>query len=294
LRWINSEIQSRQPWKITIAEDMQDNAWITKNLAAGGAGFGAQWGAGFMHAVRNAMIPPDDGSRDMNALAAVLAQRFNGDAFARVVYTESHDEVAASAGQARVPELIWPGNADSFVSQKRSTLAAALVFTAPGIPMIFMGQEFLEWGAWSDSAEVDWSKAERFAGIRTLYRDLIRLRRDWYDTTRGLKGHNVNVHHVNRADKDLAFHRYDAGGPRDDVIVLANLSGRPYDAYRIGFPRAGLWHVRFNGDWGGYSAAFTNQASFDCQATAESRDGMGFAGDVGLGPYTAVILSQDE
>lgn len=30
LQWINSEIQTRQPWKITIAEDMQDNEYITK------------------------------------------------------------------------------------------------------------------------------------------------------------------------------------------------------------------------------------------------------------------------
>ena len=49
--WINGEVQSRQPWKITIAEDMQDNESITKRLDWGGAGFGAQWGAGFVHGV---------------------------------------------------------------------------------------------------------------------------------------------------------------------------------------------------------------------------------------------------
>jgi 1,4-alpha-glucan branching enzyme len=73
-----------------------------------------------------------------------------------------------------------------------------------------------------------------------------------------------------------------------------NLAARSYDAYRIGLPRGGLWRVRFNGDWGGYSGAFTNHRSFDCMASAEDRDGMPFAGDVGIGPYSAVILSQDE
>src|SRR4051794_3046623 len=43
MQWINGEIRSRQPWKITIAEDMQDNPWITKSPGEGGAGFGAQW-----------------------------------------------------------------------------------------------------------------------------------------------------------------------------------------------------------------------------------------------------------
>jgi 1,4-alpha-glucan branching enzyme len=293
MRWINSEIRNRQPWKIAIAEDMQDNEWITRDLGSGGAGFGSQWAGGFMHAVRNAIIPPDDAGRNMDALRDLIAQRFNGNAFERVVYTESHDEVAASNGQARVPELIWPGNADSFFAQKRSTLGAALVFTAPGIPMIFMGQEFLEWGSWSDARPLDWSKVERFAGIRALYRDLIRLRRDWYDTTRGLKGHNINVHHVNQSDKVLAFHRWDQGGPRDDVVVSVNLAARSYYTYRIGLPRGGIWRVRFNGDWEGYSPAFTNHQCFDVSAFPQSRDGMPFAGDIGLGPYSAVILSQD-
>jgi 1,4-alpha-glucan branching enzyme len=33
---------------------------------------------------------------------------------------------------------------DGWYARKRSTLAAAMVFTAPGIPMLFQGQEFLE------------------------------------------------------------------------------------------------------------------------------------------------------
>jgi 1,4-alpha-glucan branching enzyme len=293
MRQINGEIGARQPWKLSIAEDMQDNAWITRSLDAGGAGFGSQWGAGFLHGVRATIIPSDDGGRDMDRLAGVIAQQFNADAFQRVIYTESHDEVAASAGQARVPELIWPGQADSYDAQKRSTLGAGLVFTAPGVPMIFMGQEFLSWSAWSDGVALDWSMADRFAGIRALYRDLIRLRRNWYDTTRGLGGHNVNVHHVNQADKVIAFHRWDQGGPRDDVVVLANFANRAYDAYAVGLPRAGLWRVRLNSDWTGYSPVFTGQSSLDQAASASGADAMPCSASFGLGPYSTIILSQD-
>jgi 1,4-alpha-glucan branching enzyme len=293
LQWMNTEVRNRQPWKITIAEDMQDNEWITKSVAGGGAGFGAQWGAGFMHRVRDAIIAADDHGRDVEALRWVIGQRFNGDAFQRVIYTESHDEVAAPH-RARIPESIWPGNADSYYSQKRSTLGAALVFTAPGIPMIFMGQEFLEWGAWSDARELDWAKALRFAGIRNLYRDLIRLRRNWFNTTAGLKGHQVNVHHVNPVDKVVAFHRWDRGGPRDDVVVIVNLADGGYQDYRVGLPRGGLWRVRFNSDWGGYSNAFRGHPSYDCWSTPAYRDGMPHEGQFGIGPYTSLILSQDQ
>jgi 1,4-alpha-glucan branching enzyme len=294
LQWANSEVRDRQPWKITIAEDMQDNEWVTRTVGAGGAGFGAQWGAGFMHTIRDAIIEGDDSRRNAYAIGDAIAQRFNGDAFQKVVYTESHDEVAQAAGQARIPELIWPGRADSFFSQKRSTLGAALIFTVPGIPMIFMGQEFLEWGSWSDARQLDWSKAQSFAGIRTLYRDLIRLRRNWFNTTAGLKGHDVNVHHVNDRDKVISFHRWDRGGAGDDVVVVANLANRSYDAYQIGLPRGGTWRVRFNGDWSGYSGAFTNHPSYDFEAAhGASRDGMPYGGAVSVGPYTAIILSQD-
>jgi 1,4-alpha-glucan branching enzyme len=293
--WINTEIRQRQPWKLTIAEDNQDNPWITKDVGAGGAGFGSQWANGFLHTVRRAIIELEDAGRDMGALAAMIGQRFNEDAFQRVLYTESHDEVALSAGQARVPELIWRGNADSYFSQKRSTLGAALVFTAPGIPMIFMGQEFLEWGAWTDAAQLDWSKPARFAGIAALYRDLIHLRRNWFDTTRGLRGHNVHVHHVNDADKVIAFHRWDIGGPRDDVVVLVNMANRAYDDYRIGFPREGFWRVRLNSDWQGYSLAFTGHASYDTVARpGGTSDPMPCGASIGLGPYSCLVLSQDD
>src|SRR5262249_16212034 len=152
-------------------------------------------------------------------------------------------------GGARLPEAINPGAADGFFAQKRSTLGAALVLTAPGIPMLFMGQEFLESGAWSDADELDWTKVERFASIRMLYRDLIHLRRNRSGTTGGLLGQNLHVHHVNDVDKVIAFHRWDQGGPRDDVVVIANFANRAYRAYRIGLPRRGRWRVRFNGDW---------------------------------------------
>ena len=187
MEWINSLVNQRQPWKIMIAEDLKDNEWITKDIGSGGGGFGAQWGAAFLWTVRGAIIGPDDASRDMEALASVVSQTYNGSAFERVIYTESHD--ADSNGQARVPEMVWPGNAASWYSKKRSTLGAASVLTAPGIPMLFMGQEFLESGWFhNDPQELDWSKATAHAGIVQLYRDLIHLRRNWSNNTRGLQG----------------------------------------------------------------------------------------------------------
>jgi 1,4-alpha-glucan branching enzyme len=292
MQWISNEIRATQPWKITIAEDLQNNEWITKDTGAGGAGFGSQWDAGFVHPIREAIITPNDPDRDMFAVRDALYHRSNDNATQRVIYTESHDEVAN--GHERVPEEIWQGNAGSWFSRKRSTLGAALVFTAPGIPMIFQGQEFLEDKYFRDNAPLDWSKLKTYAGIHTLYRDLIRLRRDWFNRTRGLRGQNLNVHHVNNVDKLIGFHRWDAGGPGDDVVVFANFANRRYDNYSVGFPRGGLWRVRFNSDWQGYSADFGNQLGFDTCASDGAQDGMPFQANVGIAPYSVLILSQDD
>ena len=291
MQWINNEINAHQPWKINIAEDLRNNAWITKDTAEGGAGFDAQWNAAFVHPIRKAIIAANDHDRDMYAVRDAIGRRHAEDAFQRVIYTESHDEVAN--GHARVPEEIQPGNAGSWFAKKRSTLGAALVFTTPGIPMIFQGQEFLEDDWFHDQDPIDWSKKQTYHGIFQMYCDLIRLRRNGHDNTRGLRGRHVHVHHVNNNDKVIAFHRWEHGGPGDDVLVVVNMGNQSYDSYHLGFPREGMWHVRFNSDWSGYDAGFGNHISNDALAHWGAKDNMPCNGDVGIGPYSAIILSQD-
>lgn len=295
MQQINSEIDNKMPWKITIAEDLQNNEWITRNPGLGGAGFDSQWGSSFYYPVVNAVITANDSDRNMYSIRDAILQRFESDAWKRVIYSENHDEVAAINNKIRLPEAIWHGHADSWFARKRSTLAAAIVFTSPGIPMIFQGQEFLEWGSWSDSGSLDWGKKDQFAGIWSLYQSLIRLRRNWFNNTRGLQGQKVNVYHVNDNDKVIAFHRWDKGGIGDDVIVVVNMANRSYDSYSIGFPRGGLWSVRFNSDWNGYSPDFGNSPGYD--TVAYSTDGndpdrIPYRGNIGIGPYSVLILSQ--
>ncbi|MCC5630849.1 alpha amylase C-terminal domain-containing protein [Nostoc sphaeroides CHAB 2801] len=301
IQWINNEINARQPWKITIAEDIRNNEWITKDTGAGGAGFDTQWSQEFVRPVRDTLITPNDRDRNMFAIRDVIYHRYGTDAFERVIYTESHDEVARSLNPQerpdhyRLPEEIWRGNADSWFARKRSTLGAVLLFTTPGIPMIFQGQEFLEWGSWADNTPLDWSKKDRFKGIWDLYQSLIRLRRNWFNNTRGLRGQNVNVFHINNNDKLIAFHRWENGGRGDDVIVVLNFSDRNYDSYTIGFPSPGTWYVRFNSDWQGFSPDFGNFPGYNTTAGRAiwgDTDGLTFAGNVGIGAYSGLIFSQ--
>ncbi|MEY3021139.1 MAG: 1,4-alpha-glucan branching enzyme GlgB [Planctomycetota bacterium] len=293
LQWINDSVNAEFPGNISICEDLDNNEWLVKETGAGGAGFDSQWDAQFYWPVRGNLITPNDADRNMWAIRDAITANYNGDAFRRVIYTESHDEVAN--GQSRMPEAIWPGNATSWYSKKRSTLGGAVVMTAPGIPLMFQGQEFLEDGWFQDTDPLDWSKNKTFAGIKSLYRDLISLRRNAGGVSRGLTGQNTNVFHVNNDAKMIAFHRWMEGGDRDDVIVVMNFSGTPRYGYRIGFPRDGRWKVRFNSDWAGYDLSFANTGTFDLDATYNQPwDGLPASGGFDIGAYTCVIFSQGD
>ena len=290
LQWINSQVSQKFPGRITIAEDLQNNNWLTKDVGTGGAGFGSQWDAMFVHPIRQAVITSEDEHRSLAAIRDALCYRYNDDAFDRVIYSESHDEVAN--GQARVPQEVNPSDPKGWYAQKRSTLAAAMLFTAPGIPMLFQGQEFLEGGWFRDTVPVDWDQTDKFHGIVRLYRDLIRLRLNCESFTRGLCGQFTQVYHVQEQSKVIAFHRWDNGGPADDVVVVANFFNEPRDGYVVGFPAEGTWKLRFNSDWQGYSDDFQGYPSSNVVAEPGEYDGFPFHAALSIGPYSVLIFSQ--
>jgi 1,4-alpha-glucan branching enzyme len=292
MQWINEEIEKRFLGKISIAEDLKNNAWVTKDMGAGGAGFHAQWDSEFVHPVRQAVISREDTLRDVEAVSKAIGYRYDVDAFRRVIYTESHDEIAN--GRARVPEEIWPGKVDSWFSKKRSTLGAAIVLTSPGIPMIFQGQELLEDRWFQDKDPIDWSRTEGENGILSMYRDLITLRRNRSGVTRGLCGQNIHIYRADNEAKVIAFHRWDKQGPTDSVVVVVNMTNKNRDGYVIGFPRAGLWKTRFNSDSYNYGPNFANHPTPDVETREEGSDGLPCSGEIGIGPYKVVIFSQDE
>jgi 1,4-alpha-glucan branching enzyme len=292
-QWINEEVIRYFPGKIMIAEDLACNSWLTHSTGAGGAGFNAQWDAGFVHPIRQSLTCTEDRDRSMHTVADALRLVYNGNSYSRIIYTESHDEVAN--GHARVTTEVNSHDPQSYHAEKRSTLGAGIVLTSPGIPMLFEGQEFLETGWFSDDHPLDWKKAESFSGIRALYRDLIRLRLNRRNNTQGLSGSGLNVFHVNDTSKVIAYHRFLNGGVGDDVIMVANFSAQGFESYYIGMPRAGEWIVRFNSDWKGYSEFFGANPYPTTRVNTQknTRDGLVASVEIVLPPYTLLILSQD-
>lgn len=290
LRYLGEQKRQSSSWKILIAEDLQNDDVVTRDALFGGIGMDSQWDSSYLGIVRNMLLAPNDGVRLPSQIAPAINKSYNSSGpFQRVIYTESHDQ----ADFKRLTDIVAPGAADGWLAQKISSLGTALTLTAPGIPMLFMGQEFLEFQPFGVGVGqgLDLTRINTFTGFVDLYRRLIRLRRNFDNNTRGLRGSSTNVFWASDADGVLAYHRYDQGGPGDDVVIAVNLRNQILSSYNIGFPRPGAWFLRFNSDDRAYSNLFGN-TGYNTTASIGSNQNMPCNGNVGLGPYSVCIYSQ--
>ncbi|WP_344079780.1 alpha-amylase family glycosyl hydrolase [Nostocoides veronense] len=288
---LTSDLRSRQPWKLLIAEDMQSDPLVTADVADGGLGFHGQWDAHFVRTVRGALEALRDEDRDVGGVAAAIAAAGLGEVHQRVIFTESHDEVAN--GRTRLPESIAPGAADSLPARQRAALGLVLTLTSPGIPLLFQGQDILEDRWFEDTRPVDWGKAHRHSGFLHLTRALIALRRNLPGVTAGLRGRGTRVLRVDPARGIIVVHRWHQGGPRDDTVVVVNLSARPVHGYAVGLPRAGQWTLRLNTDAPCFGPGLGAVHARDVQAQEGWCDGLPYRAEVSIGPYAALVYSQD-
>ena len=281
MREVNSLVREQFPDRLLIAEDMQQNPAVS-STDEGGAAFHAQWDGAFVHPIREALKASNDDERSLEAVATAILKTYNDDAFERVIYTESHDEVAN--GKARVPQEVAPDDTSGKLAQKLATMGAAMLLTAPGIPMLFMGQEFLQDGWFQDTVPLDWSLAEEQSGVLQIWRDLISLRRNASGRSAGLRGQHTQLVHADDAANVIAYHRWADGGPGDSVFVVVNLSGDARTDLPVQFPAAGGWELLMNTDGTSYSEEYGS-----VESTSVTADGDPASASVNVGPYSALI-----
>ncbi len=287
LRRSNEVAEQVLPSSLLVAEDLKGQASITRARKDGGFGFDTQWDGFFEWAVTSAVVAGDDASRDVAKVAEALAASYDGDPFARLLYVETHD--TAGNDGARLPVRIDAADPSSLAARKRATLAAGVLFTTPGVPMVFMGQEMLESEKFSSPPPaLDWSKAKTNAGVLSFYRDAIKARRE----VAALAGKGIQVTHVNASQNDrvVVYRRWSK--PGDDVMVVANFGGRRYTRYDVGLPAGGAWKARFDSDDVRYGADYGATSPTAVGVMSAPRDGLPFTGAVALGPYSIVLLTR--
>lgn len=270
------------PGALMVAEDCSVNDYLTKPVRDGGCGFDAQWGLNFPHSIRamsGLPVPFPVSFYDE------LLSTYNTDAFEKIIFSDSHD--TAANGQNRLNEAITPGNAESVEARQRTLLASAITLTAPGIPLLLQGQEFMQEGDFSDWRELEWAKTEQFSGIVQAHEDLIQLRLNTAGKTLGLTAQHVAIFHRDDTNTVLGYHRWDSGLPGDNTVILVNFSYRTFSEYVVTLPQVGVWHTRFNSSWKGYSKDFVEMPSAEVTTNDAGQATVTFA------PYSVLILSQE-
>ena len=248
-------LQNAEYWPFEFDNYPRPTPLIISPTANGGTGFDVVQHDGLRSAVRNAVQQASYGQSaavDFDSIAGSLYPQGLGHAWQAVTCVENHDLVAVGR-DPRLPYLADGSNPRSWYARSRSRFATGLLLTAPGIPQLFMGQEFLEQNPWNwdptaSASLIDWSALDSgsdpaMTDHLRFTQDLIRLR--W--ELPALRGDNLNVFHVHDQNRVIAFQRW-LEGTGQDVIVVATLSETTWYDYAMGFPYSGPWREVFNSD----------------------------------------------
>ncbi|HWJ51880.1 MAG TPA: alpha amylase C-terminal domain-containing protein [Propionibacteriaceae bacterium] len=250
------------PQAILIAEYWGEYRRLAATQPPGGMGFDIAYSDGIRNSVRSALVQASHGAAevvDLEPIGRELGRQLS-EPFVWPSYNclENHDLVLDADGDHRKPRvarLADPSDPRSWYARSRARVATGLLLTSPGIPMLFMGQEFLEDKLWSDNPNRDnlflwWEGVEgadkHMVDFHQFTRDLIRLRR----SQPALRGEAISVFNVDQANRVLAFQRWLAGAGRT-VVVVVSLSESPFEAgsYQLGFPGSGTWFEVHNSDY---------------------------------------------
>ncbi len=248
----NDDIDRRWADKITIAEQLPDDAYVTRPTSLGGAGFDSQYRDVFVDNLRSEIFNAALGDPAMWKVRDAInggGQYLSGSNVTN--YFELHDEAwPSSGGQRAVKSIDTVAPYDDIYAQGRTKLAQGLTLLAPGIPAFLMGAEWLEDTDFGSSSgnRIDWSKQTTYAPYYAWFKAMVAMRR----TAPAFRANQPwSVYHLNEGGNVLAFSRSDPQGKTQ--VVIANFSNTNYANYRLGIPAAGAWTEAINSQWTVYA-----------------------------------------
>jgi 1,4-alpha-glucan branching enzyme len=260
-RDVTGTLHYAKPHTIQIAEYWDSDRASAVTRPPEGLGFDAALGDRLRDAIRGALVEASQGAGASVHLDRLRDALYPPPGFPApwtvVQCLENHDVVRWDydrnrARSPRVPALADPSNPRSWYARSRSRVATTLLLTAPGIPMLFMGQEILEDKPWHDDIRfwsqflISWDGLLSDREMRDFLRfvqDLVPLRR----RRPALFGDGICIPQVHEGDRVVVMHRWVEGEGRD-VVVVASLNEATLDSYPMELPGPGYWHEVFNSD----------------------------------------------
>jgi 1,4-alpha-glucan branching enzyme len=243
LKRFNEVVHERYPGVLTIAEESTAWTGVSRPVYDGGLGFSLKWNMGWMNdTLRYFQNDPVHRKYHHNELTFSMIYAFTEN----FVLPFSHDEVVHGKGSMldQMPGDLWRRFANL-------RLLYSYMWTHPGKKLLFMGGEIAQWNEWNHDTSLQWHllQWDSHRGIQRLVEDLNRLYRqepalhqvdfrpegfEWIDC-------------MSSETSVLAYVRR-ALDPADFLVVVANFTPVPRNAYRIGVPEYAFYAEVFNSD----------------------------------------------
>jgi 1,4-alpha-glucan branching enzyme len=243
LKQLNEVVYQKFPDVQMIAEESTAWGGVSRPTSWGGLGFGMKWNMGWMHDTLE-YFKQDPIHRKYHHSELTFSMLY--------AYTEnfvlslSHDEVVHGKGSifGRMPGDDW----QRWASMR---LLYSYMFGHPGKKLLFMGNEFGQWGEWKHEDSLDWHVMQysQHRGVQSIVRDLngIMSREpalhkfdfEWY----GFEW----IDHNDWESSVLTFIRK-GPSPEDTILVVCNFTPMVRYNYRVGAPSGGEWQEIFNSD----------------------------------------------
>ena len=243
LQDLNVHIYGEFPDIQVIAEESTSFPGVTKPVFSGGLGFGQKWMMGWMNdTLRFFQKDPIHRQYHLNELTFSLIYAFTEN----FCLPLSHDEVVYGKNS-----LLNKMPGDDWQKFANLRLLFSEQFAHPGTKLIFQGGEFGQREEWNHDQSLDWHLTEQHAhqgiqktvqALNILYKTEPALHQNPFDAE-GFEWIESN----DQGNSVITFLRK-GDSPKQQIIVILNLTPAPRENYRIGVPLPGVWKQIFNSD----------------------------------------------
>ena len=243
MKEMNTAVYENFPDVQTIAEESTSFPMVSRPIYLGGLGFGMKWMMGWMHDTLEYFAKePIYRKHHQNDLTFSLNYAFTEN----FMLPLSHDEVVY--GKKAIVDKM-PG--DEWQKFANLRLLYSFMYTHPGTKLLFQGAEFGQTSEWNFNGSLDWHLLEYdvHKGVQNLVKEL----NLFYKTEPALHQKQFSfegfewIDHGDHENSVLSFIRK-GNEPKNDVIIVLNLTPVPRENYRIGLPKSGTLKEVFNSD----------------------------------------------
>lgn len=231
----NSAVAGKKPF-YHIAEHIPD----TSEIVMPDGPFEACWHESFRFFLKDVVLGEPISLKKLKE--AIDARQQGYPHLSNVInYLATHDRehlIVELANEGMVSKLAF----------ERVKLAVTLQMTAPGVPLVWMGDEFGQDTSRTRTTlepnPLKWSLLDQplHRDLFEFYKRAIALRK----TTPALQTDEIEFFYENGDDRVLAYVRWNEEGNR--VVIVANLGHTDFPRYDVpNFPQDGIWHNGFDG-----------------------------------------------